>query len=95
MLSSLTLQTPRNVASRATVIATRELRRTRARSRDAVLSSSALVADSRGSTSIYLPLYSASVTFSSHFVSPPKPTLICISACPGTAPCQWTIFGPV
>ena len=34
------------------------------------------------------PSYSASVTFSIHFVSPPKPTLICTSGCPGTAPCQ-------
>src|SRR6185503_531995 len=39
--------------------------------------------------------YSASVTFSNHFVSPPKPTLTCTSACVFDAPCQCTMFGPV
>src|SRR6185436_14637831 len=42
----------------------------------------------------YLP-YSASVTFSNHFVSPPKPTLTCTSACVFDAPCQCAMFGPV
>src|SRR5262245_11699956 len=40
-------------------------------------------------------LYSASVTGCNHLVSPPKPTLICTSACEAVAPCQWTTFGAV
>src|SRR3989454_8957425 len=52
MLSSLTLQTPRKVARRATVIATWVVRRAVARSCDEVVDSSAALADSIGSRSI-------------------------------------------
>src|SRR5262249_25504872 len=39
-------------------------------------------------------LYSASVTASPHFVSPPKPTLIWTSGPVADAPCQCRTFGP-
>src|SRR5712691_6658149 len=52
MLSSFTLDTPRNVARSATVIATRVLSRAFARSRDAPAISAASLADSNGSISI-------------------------------------------
>src|SRR6266516_2349727 len=52
ILSSFTLQTPRNVARRDTVMATCELRREEARSRDARVSSAASAAVSSGSISM-------------------------------------------
>src|SRR5437867_8484739 len=52
ILSSFTLQTPRNVARRDTVMATCELKREEARSRDARVSSAASAAVSSGSISM-------------------------------------------